>query len=182
MFNSGHLIASLSSKSAKRFLVNFQIKNEMMAMTATPPATERPIIEPVPRPPELLLLAEEDSVLDALGVGVGVMTIVLVNSCPAELVETETVVDGRRTVVGVVAAVVSGGGVELVCVGVVVVGLDVGVLVVVWVGEVVGGVEVVKGVDVVCGVVVVGVVVGGVVVGVVVVGPTGGTDTVSSRA
>lgn len=181
MFNSGHLIASLSSKSAKRFLVNFQIKNEMMAMTATPPATERPIMEPVPRPLELLLLAEEDSVLDGLGVGVGVTTIVLVNSCPAELVETETVVDGRRAVVGVVV-VASGGGVEVVWVGVVLVGVEVGVLVVVWVGEVVGGVEVVEGVDVVCGVVGAGVVVGGVVVGVVVVPPTGGTDTLSSRA
>jgi hypothetical protein len=44
---------ALSSKSAKRFLVNFQTKNEMIAMTATPPATDRPMIEPVPRPLEL---------------------------------------------------------------------------------------------------------------------------------
>lgn len=48
----------------------------------------------------------------------------------------------------------------------------------VWLRVVLGGVEVVAGVDVVCGVVVVGVVVGGVVVGVVVVAPTGGTDIV----
>jgi hypothetical protein len=59
----------------------------------------------------------------------------------------------------------------------VVVGADGGV-VDVWVGVVVGGVEEVEGVDVVCGVVVVGVVVGAVVVGVVVVAPTGGTDIV----
>lgn len=48
----------------------------------------------------------------------------------------------------------------------------------VWDRVVEGGVEVVAGVDVVCGVVVVGVVVGAVVVGVVVVAPTGGTDIV----
>lgn len=74
------MIASLSSKSAKRFLVNFQIKNEMMPMTATPPATERPTMEPVPRPlelSELLLLVGEDCVLDELGLDVGVMTTVL---------------------------------------------------------------------------------------------------------
>lgn len=68
------MIASLSSKSVKRFLVNFQIKNEMMPITATPPATERPTMEPVPRPLELLL-AEEDCVLDGLALAVGVTTI-----------------------------------------------------------------------------------------------------------
>lgn len=113
MFSSGHLIASLSSKSAKRFLVNFQIKNEMMPMTATPPATERPTMEPVPRPLELLPLVE-DSVLDGLALDVGVMTIVLVIGWPAELVVTCTeVVNGRGAVVGVVA-VVWEGGVEVV--------------------------------------------------------------------
>lgn len=172
------MIASLSSKSAKRFLVNFQIKNEMMPMTATPPATERPIMEPVPRPLEPLLV-EEDSVLDGLALDVGVMTIVLVTSCPAELVVTCTdVVNGSGAVVGVVA-VVWEGGVEVVWE--VVVGEVGGGVVVVWVGEVVGDVGVVVGVDVVCGVVVVGVVVGGVVVGVVVVTPTGGADKVSWR-
>jgi len=53
VFKSGHLIASLSSKSEKRFLVNFQIKKAMRPMTATPPATERPMIEPVLKPPPL---------------------------------------------------------------------------------------------------------------------------------
>lgn len=172
------MIASLSSKSVKRFLVNFQIKNEMMPITATPPATERPIMDPVPRPLELPLLAEEDCVLDGLAVGAAVTTRVLVTSCPAELVVTcNEVLSGRGAVVGVVVAVVWVGGVEVVWV---VVGVDGGV-VVAWVGVVVGGVEVVKGVDVVCGVVVVGVVVGGVVVGVVVVTPTGGVDTICWR-
>ena len=36
-----------SSKSEKRFLVNFQIKKAMRPMTATPPATERPMMVPV---------------------------------------------------------------------------------------------------------------------------------------
>lgn len=54
-------------------------------------------------------------------------------------------------------------------------------VVVVWVGVVVGGVDVVDGVDVVCGAVVVGVVVGGVVVGAALVAPTGGTDIVCWR-
>ena len=40
----------LSSKSENRFLVNFQMKNAMTPMTATPPATDIPMIEPVLRP------------------------------------------------------------------------------------------------------------------------------------
>ena len=40
----------LSSKSEKRFLVNFQTKKAMTPMRATPPATDKPTIEPVPRP------------------------------------------------------------------------------------------------------------------------------------
>jgi hypothetical protein len=40
-----------SSKSEKRFLVNFQTKKAMRPMTATPPATDRPIMEPVLKPP-----------------------------------------------------------------------------------------------------------------------------------
>jgi len=43
-------MASLSSKSEKRFLVNFHTKNAMIPITATPPATDIPTIEPVPRP------------------------------------------------------------------------------------------------------------------------------------
>jgi hypothetical protein len=52
-------MASLSSKSEKRFRVNFHTKKAMMPITATPPATERPMIEPVPKellPPVLLPL------------------------------------------------------------------------------------------------------------------------------
>lgn len=41
---------SLSSKSEKRFLVNFQTKNAIIPINATPPATESPTIEPVPSP------------------------------------------------------------------------------------------------------------------------------------
>jgi len=46
------LIASLSSKSENRFLVNFQTKKATTPMTAMPPATDKPMIEPVPRPEE----------------------------------------------------------------------------------------------------------------------------------
>jgi hypothetical protein len=41
----------LSSKSFC-FLVNFQTKNAMIPIKATPPATDKPMIEPVPRPEE----------------------------------------------------------------------------------------------------------------------------------
>lgn len=74
VFRSGHLMASVSSKSEKRFLVNFQTKNAMMPMTATPPATAKPTMEPVPKPLDELsaplvgaaevLLLEEDAVVD----------------------------------------------------------------------------------------------------------------------
>jgi hypothetical protein len=43
-------MCSLSSKSENRFLVNFQTKKPMIPMTATPPATDMPTIEPVERP------------------------------------------------------------------------------------------------------------------------------------
>lgn len=50
----------LSSKSANRFLVNFQTKKAMIPIKATPPATDIATMEPVPRPPlELELLAPE---------------------------------------------------------------------------------------------------------------------------
>ena len=49
------------SKSEKRFLVNFQIKKAMRPMTATPPATDKPIIEPVLKPP---LVSEGDGGAD----------------------------------------------------------------------------------------------------------------------
>lgn len=50
---------SLSSKSANRLRVNFQMKNATMPMTAMPPATARPTIEPVLRPGELSLSAAD---------------------------------------------------------------------------------------------------------------------------
>jgi hypothetical protein len=56
----------LSSKSENRFLVNFQMKNAITPMTATPPATDIPIIEPVLRlEPPLVLLAEDDAAAEA---------------------------------------------------------------------------------------------------------------------
>ena len=48
--NSGEERNELSSKSVKRFLVNFHMKKATTPMTATPPATDKPMIEPVPRP------------------------------------------------------------------------------------------------------------------------------------
>jgi hypothetical protein len=67
----------LSSKSEKRFRVSFQTRNAMIPMTATPPATERPIIEPVPRAvlsPELALeVAEGDAVAVFEGVSVTIV-------------------------------------------------------------------------------------------------------------
>lgn len=150
------MIASLSSKSEKRFLVNFQTKNEMMPITATPPATERPMMEPVPRPPELLE-DDEDCVLDEVALlGVDVTSTVLVTSKPAELVVTCT--EGATTTDGVVAVVaVFEVGVEVLCV---VVG---GGVFVVW-GVVLVVLVVVGVVEVVVGVVVGAVVVGDVVV------------------
>ena len=65
---------ALSSKSEKRFLVNFHTKNAIIPITATPPATARPMIEPVPRPELSLSLslaavgvpdADVDEVVDA---------------------------------------------------------------------------------------------------------------------
>jgi hypothetical protein len=49
-------MASVSSKSLKRFLVNFQMKKPTIPRAAIPPATERPMIEPVLS--ELLSLLE----------------------------------------------------------------------------------------------------------------------------
>lgn len=40
----------LSSKSLKRFLVNFHTKKPMIPMTAMPPATDMPMMGPIPRP------------------------------------------------------------------------------------------------------------------------------------
>jgi hypothetical protein len=41
----------LSSKSENLFLVNFQTKKPIMPRTATPAATDIPMMEPVERPP-----------------------------------------------------------------------------------------------------------------------------------
>lgn len=77
VFSSGHLIASLSSKSsANRFLVNFQITNATIPINATPPATDRPIIVDVltpllslssPLPWSAPAVAVDDSELDETG-------------------------------------------------------------------------------------------------------------------
>lgn len=61
----------LSSKSANRFLVNFQTKNRMIPTAAIPPETERPTMEPVLRPPLSSLLGvgvDEGAVFDGVGV------------------------------------------------------------------------------------------------------------------
>jgi hypothetical protein len=80
------LIASWSSKSLNRFLVNFQMKNAMIPIAATPPATERPIIEPVPRPLEVLAL--EVVLAGALAVALAVVSVFPLGSTgsPAESV------------------------------------------------------------------------------------------------
>lgn len=56
---------ALSSRSLKRLWVNFQTKNAMTPMTATPPATESPIIVEVEVPLLLELLLSEAAVEDA---------------------------------------------------------------------------------------------------------------------
>jgi len=61
-------MASLSSKSAKRFRVNFQTKKRMMPTAAMPPATDSPMMEPVLRPPLLELL--EPSVWEGGGLDI----------------------------------------------------------------------------------------------------------------
>jgi hypothetical protein len=69
-------MASLSSKSANRFLVNFHTKKAMIPITATPPATDIPTMEPVPSPLELGELASDvaaDELADELDVVVGVI-------------------------------------------------------------------------------------------------------------
>jgi len=124
-------MASLSSNSAKRFLVNFHTRKAMIAMTATPPATEMPIIEPVPRallplPPPVpvgvldavaLLVVEAEFVMtvmtvtpsvpvivDAEGVGGGVLEVVGVNVLVGEVVVVwdvfDIVVELEEVVVG----------------------------------------------------------------------------------
>lgn len=44
---------SLSSNSPKRFLENFQMKKAMIPITAIPPATDMPMMEPTERPLEV---------------------------------------------------------------------------------------------------------------------------------
>lgn len=155
-FSSGHLIASVSSKSLNRFLVNFQMKNDIIPRAAIPPATDRPIIDPVLSPllSSLLLLelsapsveegeADEDVLLS---VPVNVCVIVVAPPGPVD-----TTTDSEAWVF--CACVVVALDLELCCEEVVVV--DVGVVV----GPVVDGVDVG---------VVVGAVVDGLVVGLVV--------------
>jgi len=90
----------------KRFLVNFQTKNEMMAITATPPATERPIIEPVPRPLELSELDDDVGADDEVELDADCVTsIKLVTVSPAEFVVTCAEVVTERAEVGWVVTV-----------------------------------------------------------------------------
>ena len=63
----------LSSKSLNRLRVNFQTRNPMMPMTATPPATARPTIDPVPSfellvVPVLVLVEVADAEVEVPGV------------------------------------------------------------------------------------------------------------------
>jgi hypothetical protein len=59
---------SLSSKSWNRFLVNFHMAKATIPNTATPPATDRPIIEPVPipEPEEVLVLVAAAALAEEL--------------------------------------------------------------------------------------------------------------------
>lgn len=103
--SSGHLIASVSSKSLNRFRVNFQYTNAKTPMSAMPPATAIPTMEPVPRPLSSLLPLEpllESSLLELLldgsAAAVGVWVRVMVTASPAELVVTSSVVTGACVV------------------------------------------------------------------------------------
>lgn len=104
----------LSSKSLKRFLVNFHTKKAMIAMTATPPATDIPMIGPIPIP---LLGALSSSLLlevvegAALLVEDEVVVTVRVTSTPAGLVETDRDVGGGGG--GVLVGGASGVGVDV---------------------------------------------------------------------
>ncbi|KAF9492350.1 hypothetical protein BDN71DRAFT_1218784 [Pleurotus eryngii] len=138
-----------------------------MPMTATPPATDNPIIEPVPSPPpsspfEPSLVGDGDAE-EEVGVLLAGSVTVTSTTEPAKSVDETTVstedggggveVGGACVVVGVVT-----GGVDVgVLTGIVVVVVS-GVVVVVVGGETTGGAEVVGGVAGVVG----GVVVGGV--------------------
>lgn len=99
----------LSSKSLKRFLVNFQITKAITPSTATPPATAIPTIEPVPRPESSSLSDAEplDAVDDAdadVPVAALVFVTVIVTSSPCELVVTTLEVTGGGGVVEVLVA------------------------------------------------------------------------------
>jgi hypothetical protein len=76
----GNFVDVLSSKSENRFRVNFHTMKPTMQMTVIAPATDMPMIEPIPRPPLLLLEAGDvwDGLADAAPSGVAVTTIVCV--------------------------------------------------------------------------------------------------------
>jgi hypothetical protein len=110
-----------------RFLVNFHMKNATMPMTATPPATDIPMIEPVLRL-ELLLL----ELLEGLDAGAAEAT--ELDDAPPDSICVEVCVP----TIGVVLKLLVAAAVDAV--------VDVAA------AAVVGGVEVVKGVVVVAAV------------------------------
>lgn len=103
------MMASLSSKSLKRFLVNFQMRKPTIPKAATPPATERPIIDPVPSPlsPLLLLLLSAPLVADEEGeeVALDIVSVTTTVSPPAFTEVTTDVAGGATGVVDVDNAV-----------------------------------------------------------------------------
>jgi hypothetical protein len=118
-FSSGHLIASLSSKSLNLFRVNFHTKKPTMPRTASPPATDRPIIVPVPTPPpESLLALLAGAVEDEVGVLLSETTTVAVDwitvgmpvsevrSVGCALLTVAEVATGGAVVVGLAVVVV----------------------------------------------------------------------------
>jgi hypothetical protein len=71
-------MASWSSKSVKRFRVNFQTKKPTIPKTATPPATDMPTIEPTPSLESSGSFGAADGVLEVEDVGDGVLVLVIV--------------------------------------------------------------------------------------------------------
>ncbi len=86
----GNSLDLLSSKSENRFLVNFQITKATIPITAIPPATDIPMIDPVPRP--VLSLFGED-VVDGVEEELELVT-VTVTGTPFGFMEVEIPMGG----------------------------------------------------------------------------------------
>jgi hypothetical protein len=97
--SSGHLMASLSSKSVKRFWVNFHTKKPTITRTAIPPATDKPTIGPIPIPPE-----EESLLLEVVGleeeVGVRLWETMTTDVCVTRELEVVAAAGGALSVGG----------------------------------------------------------------------------------